>query len=198
MTALHALRVASGFAMMMRAFLLAVLTSGHFVPAAARVTHSVAREDAVGHAAARPNTLPLSDLARPSHHFPTSQPAAGPAITPGATLQATVDQAVAAGARELRVPQAVYVFNASSLVISGAKDLTIVFEPGLSESITAKCADVQHHSNASQAWRLHSRLRRRGRPLAATAIMFSEVQTVLCIFEGVRELLCGLCRCVFD
>jgi len=180
-TALHALRVASGFAMMMRAFLLAVLTSGHFVPAAARVTHSVAREDAVGHAAARPNTLPLSD------YFPTSQPVAGPAITPGATLQATVDQAIAAGARELRVPQAVYVFNASSLVISGAKDLTIVFEPGLSESITAKCADVQHHSNASQARRLHSRLRRRGRPLAATAIMFSEVQTVLCIFEGVRE-----------
>jgi hypothetical protein len=135
-------RVASGFAMMMRAFLLAVLTSGHFVPAAARVTHSVAREDAVGHAAARPNTLPLSDLARPSHHFPTSQPA----ITPGATLQATVDQAVAAGARELRVPQAVYVFNASSLVISGAKDLTIVFEPGLSESITAKCASITQMS----------------------------------------------------
>jgi len=122
-----------GRATMMRAFLLAVLTSGHFVPAAARVTHSVAREDAVGHAAARPKALPLSDLARPSHHFPTSQPVPGPVITPGATLQATVDQAVAAGARELRVPQAVYVFNASSLVISGAKDLTIVFEPGLSE-----------------------------------------------------------------
>jgi hypothetical protein len=139
-------RVASGFAMMMRAFLLAVLTSGHFVPAAARVTHSVAREDAVGHAAARLKALPLSDLARlRPHHFPTSQPVAGPAITPGATLQATVDQAVAAGARELRVPQAVYVFNASSLVISGAKDLTM-FEPGLSESITAKCASITQMS----------------------------------------------------